>query len=53
MDVPRARVRVGVRQGDSARSWSRGDDLNIPGPAGAGVGGDARKEGYDGAAEES
>ena len=51
MDAPRARVHIGVRQGDPARSRSRVADRTSPGLAGASAGGDAWKEACDGGAE--
>ena len=51
MHTLRARVRVGVRQGDSARSCIRMAGRTSRGLAGAGTGGDAWKEGRDGGAE--
>ena len=51
MDAPRARIRIGVQQGDSAGSWRRGADHTNPGLASAGAGSDAWKDGCNGGGE--
>ena len=51
MDAPRARVRIGVRQGASAGSCIQMAGRTSPGLADAGAVGDAWKDGCDGGAE--